>query len=189
MSNVGDRESDVRVTDSAANIRGWPGPAGIAGGIALVGAVTLAAAWAFEIIGGYIPCPLCLEQRNPYYIAVPLAAALAFLAAWRPRQVPVRAGLAVVGAVFVWGLYLAGYHAGAEWGWWQGPTDCAVDAGSVRDAGMLLGQLQDFEFVRCDEAPWRFLGLSFAGWNFVIQAGLAGAAFAGAAKKQQPQKQ
>jgi disulfide bond formation protein DsbB len=31
--------------------------------------------------------------------------------------------------------------------------------------------------VRCDEAPWRFLGLSFAGWNMVVSVALAGLAF------------
>ena len=31
-------------------------------------------ALAFEHLGGYAPCPLCLEQRWPYYLGVPLAA-------------------------------------------------------------------------------------------------------------------
>lgn len=183
MSVNGDGENDVRSIDSIPSAQARLSLAWVAGGIALVGAATLAAAWGFQLLGGYIPCPLCLQQRIPYYIAVPLAAALALFGAWRPRHVPVRIGLAVIGAVFLWGLYLAGYHAGAEWDWWQGPTDCGVDAGGVNDASALMGQLQEFEFVRCDEAPWRFLGLSFAGWNFVIQAGLAGSAFAGALRK------
>lgn len=150
-------------------------PGMAAGAIALAGAVTLAIAWAFQILGGYLPCPLCLQQRVPYYIAVPFAGLLAVAA---PRIGPgvVRLGLAVIGAIFVWGTYLAAFHAGAEWGWWPGPADCAIDLGAVTDASGLLGQLQGFQPVRCDEAPWRMLGLSFAGWNLVISAGLATAA-------------
>jgi hypothetical protein len=58
------------------------------------------------------------------------------------------------------------YHAGAEWGWWPGPTDCAVDAGAVTDASMLLGRLEDFRLVRCDEAPWRLSGAVLRGMEF-----------------------
>lgn len=152
----------------------------IAFGVALVATATLGAAWAFQIWGGYIPCPLCLEQRIPYYVGVPLVV-LAGVAATSPgRRMLARAGLGAVGAVFLWGGYLALYHAGAEWGWWAGPAGCAIDLGAVTDASGLLARLRDFTPVRCDEAPWRFLGLSFAGWNFAISAGLAVSCFAGA---------
>ena len=31
--------------------------------------------------------------------------------------------------------------------------------------GSLLNQLQSINVVRCDEAAWRFLGISLAGYN------------------------
>ncbi|TIL77246.1 MAG: disulfide bond formation protein B, partial [Mesorhizobium sp.] len=34
-------------------------------------AATVGSALAFQHLGGYIPCKLCLEQRTPYYIGVP----------------------------------------------------------------------------------------------------------------------
>jgi disulfide bond formation protein DsbB len=34
--------------------------------------------------------------------------------------------------------------------------------------------------IRCDEAPWRFLGLSLAGYNALISLALAGLAALGA---------
>ena len=37
-------------------------------------AATIASALAFEHIGGYVPCALCLEQRVPYYWGIPIAA-------------------------------------------------------------------------------------------------------------------
>ena len=39
--------------------------------------------------------------------------------------------------------------------------------------GPLLKQLQSIHVVRCDEAAWRFLGLSLAGYNALISAVLA----------------
>jgi disulfide bond formation protein DsbB len=37
--------------------------------------------------------------------------------------------------------------------------------------------------VACDEAAWRFFGLSFAGWNAVLSLLLAGLAGYGATRK------
>lgn len=98
--------------------------------IVVVGLATILGAWAFQLIGGYQPCPLCLEQRMPYYVGVPLAliAALAAVSGAKPT-VP-RMFLMVVGLVFAYGVYLGGYHAGAEWGWWAGPADCAAAGGA-----------------------------------------------------------
>ena len=40
--------------------------------LALAMAATVGTALGFEHIGGYIPCKLCLGQRMPYYIGVPV---------------------------------------------------------------------------------------------------------------------
>jgi Disulfide bond formation protein DsbB len=40
--------------------------------VAIVGAATIAGAWFFELVLKLRPCPLCLEQRVPYYIGIPL---------------------------------------------------------------------------------------------------------------------
>ena len=42
--------------------------------ITLAGTAILATALASEIWGGLTPCALCLQQRWPYYIALPLTA-------------------------------------------------------------------------------------------------------------------
>ena len=79
------------------------------------------------------------------------------------------------------------YHAGAEWKYWPGPDTCgATGPGITKSAGSLLKQLETTTVIRCDEAPWRFLGLSFAGWNVVVSMmlwiTLQQAAFAAAAE-------
>jgi disulfide bond formation protein DsbB len=138
--------------------------------IAVIATLTIAAAWAFQLFGGYMPCPLCLTQRWPYYVVVPLA----FLLLWQAKISPrlTRAGLLLIGLIMLAGAAVATYHAGVEWKWWPGPQSCAASGG-------LSGGLPDLtnaRVVRCDEAPWRFLGLSFAGWNLVISLILAGLA-------------
>jgi disulfide bond formation protein DsbB len=37
----------------------------------------------------------------------------------------------------------------------------------------LLKQLQDIRIVRCDEAAWRFLGISLAGYDVLVSSFLA----------------
>ena len=153
--------------------------------VALAGAATIAGAWFFELVLRLKPCPLCLEQRWPYYIGIPLALIVA-LAAWRnaPRKI-VTAGLAALALVMLWGAYLGVYHAGIEWGWWAGPQECSGPA-ALGPATDLMKRLQNLNIVRCDEAAWRFLGLSLAGYNALIAAALAAIAVWGAASAARP---
>lgn len=144
--------------------------------IAAAGAATILGAYVFEYGFKLLPCPLCLEQRIPYYVAIPLAALLA-LAAWRgaPRAV-LAGGFLAIAALMLWGAGLGVYHAGVEWKWWAGPLDCSAPVTSLGSAGDLMKQLQKITIVRCDEAAWRFLGLSLAGYNVLISLALAAVA-------------
>jgi disulfide bond formation protein DsbB len=47
--------------------------------------------------------------------------------------------------------------------------------------GPLLDQLRSIRVVRCDEAAWRFLGISLAGYNVLISLALAAVAASGLA--------
>jgi disulfide bond formation protein DsbB len=92
------------------------------------------------------------------------------------RGVParlIRGGLATLAAVMVVGVALGAYHAGVEWKFWAGPTDCTGPINDFGTAGNLLQQMQTTSVIRCDEAAWRFLGLSLAGYNALISAVLA----------------
>jgi disulfide bond formation protein DsbB len=153
----------------------------------LIAAATIAAAWGFELIGGYVPCALCLQERIPYYIGVPVAlaaliASLIAVPAWLPRLLLLAAAL-----IFAYGAYLGIYHAGAEWGFWPGPTGCAAGAApATTSATDILSQIENMRIVSCTDASWRFpadWGLSFAGWNAAISVVLALVALWGAARK------
>jgi len=144
--------------------------------IAIGGAATILGAWFFQFGLGLKPCPLCLEQRYPYYFAIPLAAlVLLGVTAGASRKV-LLAALFVIAAGMLWNAGLAGYHAGIEWKWWAGPQDCSGPIDSLGSANDLLRQLESINVVRCDEAAWRFLGLSLAGYNVLISLTLAAVA-------------
>ncbi|MFL5071774.1 MAG: disulfide bond formation protein B [Xanthobacteraceae bacterium] len=147
--------------------------------VAAGGAATIVGALFFQYGLGLPPCPLCLEQRIPYYVAIPLAVIIAVAAARGAPRPLVVAGLGVLALLFLFGAGLAAYHAGIEWKWWPGPQDCS---GPLDPLGSrrLLEQLQDISIVRCDQAPWRFLGLSLAGYNVLISLALAAIAAWGA---------
>ena len=147
--------------------------------LVLIGAAAvILTALAFEHLGGYTPCPLCLQERYGYYAAIPaLSIALVLLSAGHTRAA--RAVFVLVALAFLANAALGVYHAGAEWKFWQGPQTCGATQPLSTGAGGLLKDLATTRVIRCDEAPWHFLGLSFAGWNAVASALLAaGAALA-----------
>jgi disulfide bond formation protein DsbB len=155
--------------------------------ITLIAAVTLAGAWFFELVLDIKPCPLCLEQRYAYYLAIPLGALTALLA-WRsaPRRLLI-AAFAILLLAALGNAWLGGYHAGVEWKFWPGPTDCSGPIGNLGSAGNLLERLDTVKVVRCDEVQFRFLGLSLAGYNVLISLLMAAIALWGfvvAAKRQ-----
>lgn len=143
-------------------------------------AATVGGALGFEHIGGYIPCALCLLQRLPYYYGVPVALLATLSAALGGPPWLTRTLLLVAGVMMLVGAGLGVYHAGAEWGFWEGPSTCATTAqGVTQNAGDLLGDLDAKKPPSCTEASFRLLGLSFAGWNVIASLILAAIAFKG----------
>lgn len=151
--------------------------------VLVVAFATIAGAWGFELIGKYQPCALCLQERVPYYVGVPIALVAVF-GAFAGADRLSRLLLLVLAALFVWSAYKGVYHAGVEWKWWEGPTSCGVTTMADRPVGTTLLEQLDFHPPSCNEATWRFpnaeWGLSFAGWNAAISAFLVAVAFAGA---------
>lgn len=143
------------------------------------GALTLMAALAgisialgAQHLGGLAPCPLCLQQRYAYYAGIPvLFLGLALIGADQRRNAAIV--FLLVALAFFANAGLGVYHAGAEWKFWPGPGTCAAGAAFTTDAQTsILERLKNVEVVRCDEASWRFLGLSFAGWNVFLSIAL-----------------
>lgn len=134
-----------------------------------LGLATIAGAWGSQLIGGLVPCELCLEQRMAYYWGLPVLALVLIL--WNRLPLPVwYAAIAVGAAVFAWSTYMAGYHAGVEWGWWPGPTACTGTGTALSFNDLSAGALQPV--IACDAVQFRFLGISLAGYNALLSAAI-----------------
>ncbi|WP_343343940.1 disulfide bond formation protein B [Sphingomicrobium sp. XHP0239] len=126
----------------------------------LVPTALLAGAIGSQLIGGLVPCEMCIWQRWPHVAAVVLAL-LAFPLRGARRALVALAGLAIAvsGAIGV-------YHAGVELGLLDGITTCTANATG-------LDQIMNADLVRCDAVQWELLGVSMAGWNAIISLSAA----------------
>jgi disulfide bond formation protein DsbB len=154
-------------------------PAAAAAAFFVLSFATLGGAWFFQFVLGYQPCHLCLLQRIPYYIVIPLSLALAIAARAGVRRLVVTAGLVVLLVAALCSAALGAYHAGVEWGFWQGPADCTGPLLNLNSGGSLIDQLKSIHVVPCDKAAWTFLGISLAGYNVLISLALAAIAGGG----------
>ena len=140
--------------------------------IAAVGAATILGALILQYGLGLQPCPLCLEQRYAYYFAIPLALMVLVGDQVGASRKVLFAALVAIALGMLWNAGLGVYHSGIEWKWWAGPQECTGTLGDL-GSGNLAERLQSINLVRCDEAAWRFLGLSLSGYNALISVALA----------------
>src|SRR5689334_16337755 len=83
-----------------------------------VPALLLGGAYVSQYGFGLVACEMCWWQRYAHFAALALALASTLLA-------PKRVWIALAGiAILVAGL-IGGFHAGVEYGWWEGFTTCS----------------------------------------------------------------
>jgi len=121
-----------------------------------------------QYLGGLHPCEMCMWQRWPHLAAV--GAALAAIAL--RRNPPMSATFTALAALAILTSGVIGaYHAGVEYGWWEGFTTCTT----IRPiGGDMLEAIMNAPLIRCDQAPWTLAGISLAGFNALFS--IAGAA-------------
>lgn len=141
----------------------------------LASAAVLAGAWGFQLIGGIVPCELCLFERGPYY-GIAAAALIALLIGRHSTTVAL---LWLAALVFIAGTGLALYHVGVEQHWIAGPTACTGAGGPAASIEELRRRLLAAPVVQCDQVQWSLFGVSLAGWNAAISLALAGCCVAG----------
>lgn len=131
----------------------------------LLPAGLLAGAYGSQYIGGLFPCEMCWWQRYPHFAAVAIA-----LVAFAVGNSGYRKALVALAALAIAtsGL-IAGFHAGVEYGWWEGLTACTATISGSGDE--LLKSIMNAPLVRCDVAPWSLFGISLAGYNFLLSTG------------------
>ena len=108
---------------------------------------TIVGAWIFQF-AGIVPCELCLKERWFYYGGIPLAALVAVVASRGPRML-VLPGLLLLAVVFAGSAVFGAYHAGVEWHFWQGPTECTGALSSAPTVNDFLQQLQNTKITQC----------------------------------------
>jgi disulfide bond formation protein DsbB len=155
------------MTDYLALLRRDP-PLSAAAIIAVVGALTIAAVYYVQYVMLLAPCPLCLEQRMAFYVSIPLAALLWLGVSHGASKKVLFLGFLVIAGFMLWNTGLSAYHAGVEWKWWQGPTDCSGPIDKIGSVTNMLNQLQRISLVRCDEAAIRILGISLSGYDALV---------------------
>ena len=105
---------------------------------------------------------MCWWQRWPHFAAV----ALALLSTIAP---PRRLWIALAAGGIVTSGLIGAFHAGVEYGWWEGITGCATTVSN--SGGSALDAILNAPLVRCDTAPWDLFGISLAGWNALLSIG------------------
>ena len=143
---------------------------GAAALILLASVAILSAAFAFEHLGGLRPCPLCIYERYPYGVAIPLSC-IAF-SGWGGRRTG-RILVALSGIVFIAGATIAAYHVGVEQGWFEGLAACQGEASEATTVEELKARLLAEESVPCNVVPWSLFGISLAGYDTLSFLALA----------------
>src|ERR1700730_7661769 len=123
--------------------------------VAAGGTATILGAYYFQYVLGLAPCELCLKERIPYYVSIPLALVVGIAALGGAPRIVMRAGLAVIMVAMLIVAGMSIYHAGVEWKFWPGPTDCSGPVSGLGGVGDLLSRMEKTVVVRCDEAAWR----------------------------------
>lgn len=141
-----------------------PGPSARAARLLalLVPAALLGGAYVAEYGFGLYPCEMCWWQRYPHFAALALAG-IAFLVP------PARLWTALAGVAVLVSAAIGAFHAGVEYKWWQGITSCARIVPS-ESGGSPLEAIMNTPMISCDQPQWTLLGLSLAGFNFLLSA-------------------
>ncbi|RVT41874.1 disulfide bond formation protein B [Sphingobium algorifonticola] len=122
-----------------------------------------------QYVGGLHPCEMCLWQRWPHLAAIVLAL-LAIILRGRAATSATLTALAAL-AIAISGA-IGAFHAGVEYGWWEGLTACSTMP-MGNSAADILDTIMAAPLTRCDVAPWSLFGISLAGYNALLSLAAA----------------
>ncbi len=128
----------------------------------LLPSALLAGAFGSQYIGGLYPCEMCYWQRYPHESAVVIAL---FTFTGRSELTNRILLLLAATAIAVSGG-IGAFHAGVEYGWWEGLTQCATMPGA--GGGNIIDDIMKTPLVRCDVPQWTLFGISLAGYNAIV---------------------
>jgi disulfide bond formation protein DsbB len=137
--------------------------------VTLAAAGLLATVFVMEYGFGIAPCSLCLLQRWPHAVVIPLGA-LAFVPAISGTLRSVL--LLLCAAAFATTAGIGIYHVGVEEGIFAGPSACSggITGDTVEE---LRRKLMAAPVIQCNEVAWSLFGISLAGYNVLASSALA----------------
>ena len=111
---------------------------------------------------GHDPCKLCLYERIPYFISMPLLIKIIFIKKYE------RIILLILFLVFMSSTTLAFYHFGIEQGFFSESLACTTgDLSKTLSKEELLEQLKQNR-ISCKDVSFRILGFSLAAINTIF---------------------
>lgn len=117
-----------------------------------------------QYFGGLFPCEMCYWQRWPHGGALVLASLALLVPLFALKRILIAlAGLAILAS----GL-IGAFHAGVEYGWWEGLTTCSTSISTTGSSEDLLKAIMEAPVIRCDQTQWELFGISLAGFNFIF---------------------
>jgi disulfide bond formation protein DsbB len=120
----------------------------------------LSLAYMFQFIG-YAPCKLCMYQRIPYFILVPLS----ILGLWQKTgHCYIKIAITVI---LTAEILMAGFHTGVEHGIFTLKMSCNSAASSATDVEQFRKLLETAPIAACDKPTLFILGLSITAWNLL----------------------
>lgn len=134
----------------------------------LISGGLLIGAWTFQYGLDYPPCTMCYWQRHAHKVVLGIAAiAIALQIAGKPMP---KLFVMLLTLAFLGSVYMAFWHVGVEYGYFEGPKVCAAggDMTGFDPSDPLAGLDQKIKGPACSVALWHFLGLSMAAWNGII---------------------
>ena len=115
---------------------------------------------------GLHPCEMCYWQRWPHQAAI-LLALLALVLRKNDGAMRALTLLAAIAIAISGGIGI--FHAGVEYGWWQGLTTCS----STTSGPVTLDDIMAAPIIRCDVPQWTLGPISLAGFNAIFSLGAA----------------
>ena len=130
--------------------------------IVLINIFIISAALFIEYFLKIKPCILCIYERYPYYLTL-LFCSLFFLNNNWKNQLIILIILTSISSFF-----LAGYHAGIEYGLINELSSCKVSDNNNLSKEVLFKELENKLSSSCKEVDFKLFGLSLASINTIV---------------------
>jgi len=116
-----------------------------------------------EYIFNILPCPMCLNQRYPYYFIISI-----FIIFYFFKKIPNIWFYILTELAVLYGLFYSVWHVGIEQNFLTGPSTCSGKLEEVNSVIDLKKQILNQAIINCNEVSWSMLGLSAATLNSLL---------------------